>query len=266
MTEIILYFFSSLAIAAALRIFKVIKMSAAILLFFMLFALTYFGGIRALISVLSVFLILIITDFILGKKTKSVTESINKKTGSRGFVQLAVNCLPALAIIVFGALLKLDMSVAVFFSSIAESVADSMASDVGVLSRMPPKSIIGFKPIQRGMSGGVSLLGTAVSAGVSLYAGVIYYMLYEKSIVSVIIIFCSAFSGTLIDSILGALLQAKYLCVVCGKYTEKKIHCNAYTKHCGGLERLDNCAVNLISNISSCVISLLTIILCRGVY
>ena len=52
------------------------------------------------------------------------------------------------------------------------------------------------------------------------------------------------------DSFLGATVQAQFKCSVCGKVTERIIHCNNNTKHTKGINWLNNDLVNLLAGIS----------------
>lgn len=265
MNKIFLCILGGLAVAILSRLFDLVKTSASIMLFAMITALVYFGGTKALASVLAVYGILIFANVAFKKRVRKVSETVNKKSGARDCVQLAVNCLPAVIAISFSTIFKSDIFVVVFFSSIGEAVSDSMASDVGILSSRPPVNIIGLKPIQRGLSGGISFLGTMVSALSALYAGMIYFFLYKPCLVTVLIIFFSSFLGVALDSVLGSLLQAKFYCEKCGQYTEKRVHCCVDTKHVEGLLFLDNCTVNLICNLFSCVLSYALFFLVLGV-
>ncbi|MDE5994946.1 MAG: DUF92 domain-containing protein, partial [Oscillospiraceae bacterium] len=241
MNKIFLCTLVGLVVAILSRLFKLIKKSATILMFAMITALMYFGGTKALVSVLAVYGMLIISNVVFRKRVRAITETVNKKSGARDCVQLVANCLPAVIAISFSAIFNSDLFNVVFFSSIGEAVSDSMASDIGILSLRPPVNIIGLKPIQRGLSGGISLLGTTISIVSALYAGMMYFLIYNPSFIKMMIIFFSSFLGVVLDSILGSLLQAKFYCEKCGKYTEKKVHCDANTKHIGGLRFLDNC-------------------------
>ncbi len=105
-----------------------------------------------------------------------------------------------------------------FAVSFASSNADTWASELGVLSRNGPVSILTFRPTPRGVSGGVSLLGTAVSlAGASFIALIFALENLALNAVPVslprlaVIVTAAGFIGSLLDSLLGATIQAQYL-------------------------------------------------------
>ena len=76
----------------------------------------------------------------------------------------------------------------------------------------------------------------------------------------ILIILSAAIVGGMIatnaDSIFGATIQAKYRCINCRKYLEKKsIHCSFPTIHERVISIINNNAVNFISAIIGAAIS-----------
>ena len=66
------------------------------------------------------------------------------------------------------------------------------------------------------------------------------------------------FAGTMADSVLGSLIQAKFMCSVCGQITEKETHCGVKTECVSGSRHINNDMVNFLSN---CFTALLAVIL-----
>ncbi len=62
--------------------------------------------------------------------------------------------------------------------------------------------------------------------------------------------------GSVMDSVVGATLQRKAVCVVCGKPSEHFYHCNEETKQQSGLSSVDNNIVNLIATVAGAAGSL----------
>jgi uncharacterized membrane protein len=75
-----------------------------------------------------------------------------------------------------------------------------------------------------------------------------------QAIVFSMIVAILGFAGCIIDSLLGATIQAKYCCEICGKITEKKIHHERSTKLVTGLKYINNDTVNFISILSVAII------------
>lgn len=135
-----------------------------------------------------------------------------------------------------------------FISSIAIATGDTLATEIGLLSKNDPKLITNLKKVEAGRSGGITTLGLIASFfGIlsiiisSLFVGFIvdYYI--------ILIIIIGSFLGILIDSIIGATVQSQYYCKQCNKYTELAVHHNKNNELISGLSYIDNNIVNLLS-------------------
>ena len=210
------------------------------LIFAVLFStlITYFGGLTSFIILVVVFLGSIITKLF----------HKNKKSNKRKLIQIISNVgIGVLSLIIYK-FTSNDLYLLIYASVMAESLADTLASDIGVLSKNEPINILTFKKGERGLSGNISFLGLTSALIGSLLIGTIYYIGMDKSVISFIIIILSGFLGSLIDSILGASIQVKYKCEKCKKITERKEHCGKETNYYKGIKWIDNNLVNLLSN------------------
>ena len=89
-------------------------------------------------------------------------------------------------------------------------MSDTWATEFGKLSKQKPVSIITLLPIQHGLSGGITRIGTLGSLlGACLMGMLIWYALSMPSLIIYGIIL-SGFMAALIDSMLGATVQGKY--------------------------------------------------------
>jgi len=177
-----------------------------------------------------------------------------EKTGARDKNQVMANGVIAgiLAFIYF-----LFPSSSIYFAylaCLATVNADTWGTEIGILSKAEPISLRGFKRVSPGSSGGISLMGTA-SSFFGSFSLVLAGFLPGISPVSFkleffLIIVIAGFLGSFIDSLLGAFLQAQYLCPICNKSTERKTHCNFDTKKVSGISWLNNDWVNFLSSIS----------------
>jgi uncharacterized protein (TIGR00297 family) len=128
--------------------------------------------------------------------------------------------------------------------TLAAAAADTWATSIGGLSRTPPRSIAGWRPVPRGTSGGITLVGSLGAAGgaalvsaTAVAAGGAAALLPVGTLVG--------FLGMAADSALGATLQARFHCAACDRPSEWPVHrCGAPTIHRGGIPWLDNDAVN----------------------
>lgn len=95
-----------------------------------------------------------------------------------------------------------------FFGAFAAALADTLSSEIGLLSKKKPKLITTMQEVEPGSDGGVTLTGfMAALAGALIISG-FYYFLFQDLKISLILII-AGFTGSIIDSILGATLERK---------------------------------------------------------
>ena len=213
------------------------------------------SGWSGVVIVLAAYFTIFTVDMIVGDRSEKVTKSINQRSGARGIVQVIANALAATIAAVFSFILKKPELMLVYAAALTECLADSLASDVGVLSRKDPVDICRMRRIKRGMSGGVSLLGTLSAFAGCILMLLVSWIFFGMSVKLVVAIIVIPMVGILIDSVLGSLVQAKYKCYVCGKITEKTRHCDEATLHVGGIKLINNDAVNIISNFVTAILA-----------
>lgn len=146
--------------------------------------------------------------------------------------------------------------------------ADTWATELGVLSRVPPRLITTGQRVAPGTSGGVTRLGIWASlAGALLIGTVAVALLQAESLLRgagwsleaasiPLLALVGGFSGSLFDSLLGATVQGIYYCGHCKKETESPVH------HCGqpalrvrGWAWLNNDLVNFLASIVGGLVS-----------
>jgi uncharacterized membrane protein len=128
---------------------------------------------------------------------------------------------------------------------------DSISSDVGSLSKGKVFDPIKWKHVSKGLSGGISIVGTVAAVIASLLISIYATLVLSLSWISGVIVFFMIFLQTVLDTILGSLLQVKYQCRICKEVTEEKMHCNEKTEYLSGVRMLDNNMVNLLA--STCI-------------
>ncbi|MEM3382495.1 MAG: DUF92 domain-containing protein [Nitrososphaerales archaeon] len=148
-----------------------------------------------------------------------------------------------------------------FLGAVASATADTLATEIGLLSKREPRLIINLKKIvTAGTSGGVTLVGTLAALFASFIIGItamIFNIITEASPIKILaIVTLGGITGSIMDSILGATIQRIGLCEKCGKITENLKHCGKLTKKLKGIGFVDNNVVNFLSTIIGALIAL----------
>ena len=226
---------------------KSITLEAAIMGLIMSLSITFFSEEKLLLVILSLFLVAeIVSKFVRKKKEKQ----------PRGFKQIFSITIVSIILSFIYYLTNNPIFLYTAYLVIIGQFADSMASDIGSLSNSNPIDIISGKEIEKGMSGGVSLLGT-VAALITSIVGALIVIIFEGFIYNTLIIIVTvSFIGTLIDSVLGSTIQVKYKCNKCGKITDNKICCNNELTRVKGILFIDNTIVNLLTSFLTALIAL----------
>jgi len=147
-----------------------------------------------------------------------------------------------------------------FLGAVSTAAADTLATEIGLLSRSAPRLITNLSErVNRGVSGGVSPLGELASLLGAFIVGVTSLAFtfggFSVGKTFTLVLF-SGFLGSTLDSVLGATIQARYTCPVCGKITEQKNHCGESATLIQGWKGVDNDVVNFISTFFGAVIAL----------
>ncbi len=139
-----------------------------------------------------------------------------------------------------------------FVGVMATVTADTWATELGTLSKKPPRLITNGRIVETGTSGGVSWMGTAVSLLGGLLIGLAAGLMDSRYPISMMAFLGASggLVGSLFDSLLGATVQRIYYCPACQKDTERKIHkCGQETRPLRGWYWLNNDLVNLLASL-----------------
>lgn len=150
---------------------------------------------------------------------------------------------------------------AAFVGVIATVNADTWATELGILSQVPPRMITTGDVVVPGTSGGVTRLGIWASVAGSLLIGTVATALVQvasllsnggwslQAISYTLLAIVGGLAGSLFDSWLGATVQGIYYCDHCGKETERETHrCGRTARPLRGWGWLNNDVVNLLAS------------------
>lgn len=155
---------------------------------------------------------------------------------------------------------------ALFAGTLATVTADTWATELGVLSRKPPRSVLTLRPVAPGTSGGITLAGTlagalgAVGIGICMWllAGIEFGVWNGRLVPSALL---GGVAGSLADSVLGATVQAMYRDHN-GEETERQTapddQPNTLVR---GWRWMHNDVVNLLSSLLGAVVALFLLLL-----
>ena len=159
-----------------------------------------------------------------------------------------------------------------FAGALAAANADTWSTEIGVLSPKLPRMITSGKPVERGTSGGITLIGSLAALGGSLLIAVLAILFWEgkvlegpgsKSALIIGLISLAGLIGSFVDSFLGATIQAIYHCPVCHKETESHpTHvCGEKTTLKRGWSWLNNDWVNTFCTLTGACVGVLLALL-----
>jgi uncharacterized protein (TIGR00297 family) len=140
-----------------------------------------------------------------------------------------------------------------FAGAFAAASADTWGSELGMLSQRPPVSILTLRPLRPGMSGGVTLLGLAATLGGASCVALVAAMVRAAPFGAVAL---GGIAGALIDSALGASLQARRWCPACSCEAETRRHyCGSATTLRSGESWLENDGVNFAATLCGAIVA-----------
>ena len=170
----------------------------------------------------------LVAFFILSSLISKCRRKAVKKHSPRNIYQVLANGGVPTILALLHFYFQLPNVYVFYLGAIAAATADTWATEIGFFSRKMPVNILTWKPVSRGDSGGITILGTFgsfIGATVIASSGLIFSL----SASQFLIVTFAGFAGSLVDSVLGASIQGIFYCPVCYGMTEKRIHCHQET-------------------------------------
>jgi uncharacterized protein (TIGR00297 family) len=177
-------------------------------LLFVLFFSIYFIFLFPIYFFISLLILYIVTS--IATKYKLKTKKVCHKKGrtvSNLLSNLLIPIIFSVIYLIFGNNLVFYF---VFLASLSCACSDTLASEVGQLSKKNPRLITTFEEVKTGTEGGVSILGLifALIGGILVALPSLYYFGFLNYLIIVLV----GFIGCNIDSFIGAYFELKGKC------------------------------------------------------
>lgn len=204
------------------------------------------------------FLLFFVSCTVIGRISKAIREVENikevmeKKGHTRDFMQVLANGLMATIAALLWSVSLENKALVMFGAAVAEAASDTFAGEIGRLSKRQPVSILSFKPVQRGLSGGITVLGLIAAMLSSAAMALCWYLwFFDVTVLEAVLVGTTGFAGCLLDSVLGAGVQGIYYDPKTKQFSEDKEKDGKALELSRGIRWVDNDVVNLMSNVFS---------------
>ncbi len=246
-------FFASLIAYLSYRL-KFLTWSGAIATFVLAQLIFDFGGIKWSSPILTFFISSSILTKLNNQKNIEVRNYF-EKNGARDYLQVIANGGIGGILVLVNAFYPHELFYLIYIASLSSVCADTWATEFGTWRKTATYNAISLKRVAQGTSGGISVIGLIGALIGSFCIALSATGWVEISYIQfVILILLTGFLGSYFDSILGATIQVQYLCPVCNKVTERKIHCGKHTDHYRGFGWINNDVVNFSSGIMGAIL------------
>ncbi len=178
------------------------------------------------------------------------SANVIEKAGARDAVQVLANGALVATVALFATRGTTAWPLAtVGLGALAAATADTWGTEIGMLSRRAPRSVLTGAPLEPGMSGGVSALGLVATLGGAASIGILAAALRWPAPVAMAAT-VGGVAGALSDSLLGATLQQRRRSRQTGRVTERLTEPDGTpTVPAGGLDWLNNDGVNFAATL-----------------
>lgn len=175
--------------------------------------------------------------------------------GRRNHTQVSANGWTAAA----GSLLALSSPAAgwaVLVGGLAAAQADTWATEIGHAWGGPPRLITSGRRVEIGVSGGITLAGTLGGIAGAACIGILAWLLGRPDRLAAVALWAGT-AGMLMDSLIGATLQGRYVCPACGASVETGRHCGRPTALQRGYRWMTNDTVNALGTAAGAALAVI---------
>jgi uncharacterized protein (TIGR00297 family) len=204
------------------------------------------GGIRGAATLLAFFATSSALSKLRDRRPHASGEVTQAKGGRRDVWQVLANGGLAALSITRG----VERGGGAFVGALATASADTWGTEIGLLARRTPRSIVTWRTVPPGTSGGVTLEGSLAQLAGAAVIGITWW-LFGGDRRSAWKAMLAGSVGALVDSVLGATLQAVYWCQPCGAHTEQIVHaCGQPAALVRGARWMTNDSVNALATLA----------------
>ncbi len=239
-------------LAFALRL---LNLSGAIATAVVGFCVFGFGGGLFLVPLLVFFLTSSMLS-LFGRKRKSQAVSASAKGATRDAAQVFANGGAAMVLALLFQPLGHRWSLEtprylllLFLAALAAVNADTWSTEIGGLSSSDPRLLSNWKRVAAGTSGAITSLGVFAALIGSVVITLAGWFVWHLNLAEFVVVAWAGFLGSLLDSILGASVQALYRDSLTGEATECPRTEGAPNKLIRGLRWVNNDVVNFLASI-----------------
>jgi uncharacterized protein (TIGR00297 family) len=242
-SQLLLGAFFAFIVAVGSYFFRFLTLSGTIATFLLGVIVFGFGGWQCAVPILTFFLFSSMLSRY-GRSRKEQFDALFGKSYTRDWAQVASNGGLAGTMVLLSTLIPVYDFYAIYLGALAAVTADTWGTEIGVLTKGRTISVLSMQPVSPGTSGGISERGTIAGATGAFVIALSGYLWYSDLKTAIIIVLAGV-AGSFGDSVVGATLQAQFCCEVCGKRTERNVHCGKQTTRVAGVAWINNDIVNL---------------------
>jgi uncharacterized protein (TIGR00297 family) len=195
-------------------------------------------------------------------------SGIEEKGDRRDSAQVLANCGAATASLVLYPVLGSPGLLVAFAAGFAAANADTWASEIGILNTKPPRHVFTWQEIPAGTSGGVSPVGTLAAVGGAVFIAAVFLVGFNAALAPsptiALLVVGGGIFGSLVDSALGAGVQAQFRCAQSGRTTERPKTAGVENALVRGVRFMNNDAVNFVAAATAAVATGLLFVALQG--
>src|SRR5581483_12141712 len=217
------------------------------------FVILGFGGGLFLIPLLTFFLSSSLLSRV-GRARKALARSRTAKGSVRDAGQVWANGGVAFALVLLYAYVvrrwpvyETRLILMAYLAALATVNADTWATEIGALSRKAPRSLLDWRMVPAGTSGAVSGLGVLASGLGAIVIPLVALPFWHLVRVEFVAVAWAGFLGSLLDSVLGAGVQAQYRDPATGELTDRPQAGRGQRER--GLRWINNDMVNFLASV-----------------